>query len=360
MYAFFQKYLENPGSPEDLNVEVLEPEELQVSQTGQLLTSFNGQSVYSLNRSVVKDQMAALEVSRADHVMHLEKIPSVAARCSGFEYPDKFGEPVFSGRYVNPEYQLEKYLIPGSGDYMLPMVLLLPADRTTNEIILILDSEGMEHAVNQDSLAHDLVREGRPVLLADLPGIGSMGPGYMKGDSYIDSTSYNQWFAAVLAGKSNVGLRAEDIVRIIHFAGTDLNDSSGITVLAVGALGSEVLHAALFEPGIQNVCLIRSFLSYADIATTRFYNPEYVPFTVPGAIGEYDLPDLMAGLCPRRVLILEPLSGDGLIADEAKAKNSMLFPSMVYSEKGVPGNFNLVSSLDDQTVREAFLKAFLQ
>ena len=223
--------------------------------------------------------------------------------------------------------------------------------------MVVLDSEGMEHAVNQDSLAHDLVREGRPVLLADLPGIGSMGPGYLKGDSFIDSTSYNQWFAAVLSGKSNVGLRAEDIVRIIHFARTDLNDFSGITVLAVGALGSEVLHAALFEPGIQNVCLIRSFLSYADIASTRFYNPEYVPFTVPGAISEYDLPDLMAGLCPRRVLILEPLSGDGLIADEAKAKKSMLFPSRVYSEKGVPGNFNLVSGLDDQTARRGILES---
>jgi hypothetical protein len=360
MYAFFQKYLENPGSPEDMNVEVLPPEELWVTKTGQVRTSLKGQSIFSLNRSEVQNQIKGLEISRAGQSGHLDKLKSIAARISGFEFPEKFGGPVFSGRYVNPDYQLEKYLLEGSGDYVLPLVLLKPHSLIKDEVILILDTEGMDHAVNQDSLAHDLVREGRPVLLADLPGIGSMGPGYMKGDSYIDSTSYNQWFAAVLAGKSNVGLRAEDIVRIIHFAGTDLNDSSGITVLAVGALGSEVLHAALFEPGIQNVCLIRSFLSYADIATTRFYNPEYVPFTVPGAIGEYDLPDLMAGLCPRRVLILEPLSGDGLIADEAKAKNSMLFPSMVYSEKGVPGNFNLVSSLDDQTVREAFLKAFLQ
>ena len=360
MYAFFQKYLDNPGSPEDLDVELLPQEDLWVTGTGQVKTSLKGHSVFSLNSSIVQNQVVSLERKRADYAGHLEKLKSDAARHSGFEYPDKFGDAVFSGRYVNPDYILEKYLIPGSGDYMLPMVLLLPADRTTNEIMLVLDSEGMEHAVNKDSLALDLVREGRPVLLADLPGIGSMGPGYLKGDSFIDSTSYNQWFAAVLSGKSNVGLRAEDIVRIIHFAGTDLNDSSGITVLAVGALGSEVLHAALFEPGIQNVCLIRTFLSYADIATTRFYNPEYVPFTVPGAIGEYDLPDLMAGLCPRRVLVLEPLSGDGLIADEAKAKNSMLFPSMVYSEKGVPGNFILVSGLDDQTVHEAFLKVFLK
>ncbi len=360
MYAFFQKYLENPGSPEDLNVEVLSQEKLRVTQTGQVVTSLEGQSVFSLNRSEVQNQVESLEINRADHVRHLEKLKSVAARHSGFEYPDKFGEPVFSGRYVNPEYHLEKYLLEGSGDYVIPVVLLLPADRTTNEIILILDSEGMEHAVNQDSLAHDLLAEGYSVLLADLPGIGSMGPGYLKGDSYIDSTSFNQWFAAVLAGKSNVGLRAGDIVRIAHFAKNSTHEFSGISALATGPLCSELLHAATFEQNINKICLIKPFLSYADIATTRFYEAEYIPFTVPGAIGEYDLPDLVAGLCPRRVIILEPLSGDGLIADEAKAKNSMLFPSMVYSEKGVPGNFNLVSGLDDQTVRKAFLKVFLQ
>jgi len=359
MYAFFQNQLENPGSPEDVQVIVPDPEELRVCPTGQLVTSFNGESVFSLNRAIVQKQKETLELSQADMTGHLEKIPSSAIRNSGFKYPDKFGKPVFSGRYDNPEYTLEKYLIQGSGDYVLPLVLLLPPELSTKKPILILHTEGTDYAVNQETLAHVLVREGHPVLLADLPGIGSMGPGYMKGDSYIDSTSYNQWFAAVLAGESNVGLRAEDIVRIIHFAKSNLNESEGVSLLAVGSLGSEALHAALFEPGIKNICLIRSFLSYADIATTRFYKPEYVPFTVPGAIREYDLPDLIAGLCPRKVLLIDPLSADGLIADEKKTKNVMLFPSKVYSEKGVPGNFNLVSDVDDQAALEAVLKVFL-
>jgi hypothetical protein len=302
----------------------------------------------------------ALEIKRADPAPHLENLKTAAARCSGFEYPDEFRDPVFSGRYVNPDYQLEKYLVEGSGDYMLPVVLMQPAGLSRDEVILVLDMEGMDHAANESNLTHALLSEGFSVLLADLPGIGCMGQGYLKGDSYIDNISYNQWFAAVLAGKSNVGLRAEDIIRITHFARTRLTDSSEINVLAVGALGSEVLHAALFETGIENICLIRSFLSYADIATTRFYNPAYISHTVPGTTAEYDLPDLVAGLCPRNVHILEPLSADGSKADETKAKNSMLFPSLVYSEKGVPGNFNLVSGLDDRSVREALLELFSQ
>jgi hypothetical protein len=45
------------------------------------------------------------------------------------------------------------------------------------------------------------------------------------------------------------------------------------------------------------------------------------------------------------VLVIEPLSGDGMMADDAKVKSSMRFPLKVYSEKGVPGNFNLVTGV---------------
>jgi hypothetical protein len=348
MYAFFQKFLENPGSPEDLDVEVMAQEELWVTRTGMVRTSLKGQSVFSLNRSEVQNQEKALEISRGGQSGHLNRLKSIAARISGFEFPEKFGEPVFSGRYVNPDYQLEKYLLEGSGDYVLPLALLKPNIQLKDEVLLILDTEGMDHAANELYLTHALLDKGYPVLLADLPGIGSMGPGYLKGDSYIDSTSYNQWFAAVLAGRSNVGLRAEDIVRIVHFVGNSLQEYSGIAAIASGPLGSDLLHAATFEQNIKKICLVNTFLSYADIAATRFYEPEYIPFTVPGAIEEYDLPDLLAGLCPRRVLIIDPLSADGLPADKTKARESMKFPAGVYTAKDVTGNFNIVSGVTEK------------
>ncbi len=356
MYAFFQKYLDNPGSSEELDVKVPNPAELKVCRTGQLVSSLDGQSIFSLNSDLAKKQIEVLETSRVNDTDHRENIISNARKYSGYEPPNHFGAPVFSGRYVNPTYTIEKYLLPGSGNYMLPTVLLSPANPTKKDIILMLDTKGMEHAANQDSLAHALVGEGYSVLLADLPGIGSMGPGYLKGDSYIDSTSYNQWFAANLVGKSNVGLRAEDIVRLVHFVENSLNDYWGISVLAVGPLGSEVLHAAVFEPKIKSVCLIRPFLSYADIVNTRFYEANFIPFTVPGAVEAYDLPDLMASLSPRKLIILEPLSGDGSIAGEAKVMNSLGYPMSVFSENGVFENFNVITRADDQKMLEQLLK----
>jgi len=61
-----------------------------------------------------------------------------------------------------------------------------------------------------------LVRMGYTVLSPDLVGIGEMGPGNFQGDSYIDGTSYNIWFASMLIGRSIVGIRAADVVRLSH------------------------------------------------------------------------------------------------------------------------------------------------
>ena len=48
--AFFQDHLHNPGDPSLEIVELPTGEELQVSPTGQVSTSFNSETVYSLNR----------------------------------------------------------------------------------------------------------------------------------------------------------------------------------------------------------------------------------------------------------------------------------------------------------------------
>lgn len=350
MYAFFQEHLNNPGSPEDLEVTVPGPEELQVCETGQLVTSFKAESVFSMNAAVVRKQTEALEYSRINDINHLQSAVSNAKKYSGFMSPAGFGSPVFSGRSVNTDHTIEKYLIPGSGDYMLPAVLMSPLKPTKNILLLMIDAEGMQHAVNNEILTLSLLRKGYQVLLADLTGIGSMGPGYLKGDSYIDSVSYNQWFAAILAGKTNVGLRAEDIVRIVEFAKNSNSSISRISVLVKGPIGGEVLHAAAFDKRINSLCLIDQFMSYSDIASTRFYSPEYIPFTVTGGLHAYDLPDLMAHFCPGNMLLLNPRSGDGTVVTNSTANGYLRYPAKVFSDREVSENFRIKSGIDNNDI----------
>lgn len=359
MYAFFQKYLDNPGSPADLEVEIFKEKELWVTETGQLATSVKSETLYSLNRKIVKNQNAKLKHYRSgeDFNEHSIRVANEALRLSGFKYPERFGKALFSGRYVKGDYILEKYLVPGSGDYMLPAVLFKPLEKRNNEVVLLLDERGMEHAAHEDSLlVHSLLQKGYSVLLFDVPGIGSLGPGYLKGDAYIDNTSFNQWFAGILTNKSIVGMRAEDILRITHFIESDKGEFEIISALASGPVGSELLHAAVFHKSIQKVALIQPFISFADIALTREYAPAFILSTVAGAIEKYDLPDLMAALCPRKVLLINPLSGNGDPAGDNEKMCYLSYPKIVYTQKGVGEHFKYVSLEEDQSVYEQILK----
>ncbi len=359
MYAFFQQYLDHPGSPDDLDVEVLDERELWATETGQLATSLQGETIWSLNRKVVENQVARLKISRStdDFDEHIERVITDAAQSSGFQYPGALGMPVFSGRYAHREYDLEKYLIPGSGDYMLPAALFMPAGRLPDEVVLLLDEHGMEHASSQDSLLiHSMVKQGYSVLLFDVPGIGSLGPGYLKGDAYIDNTSFNQWFAGIQTDKSIVAMRAEDIVRIIQITKADHPHFETFSAIAAGAVCSEVLHAAAFEKAIEKVCLVRPFLSFAGIALSREYHPAFIPSTVAGAINKYDLPDLMAALYPRKVMVVNPLSANGDPAGDDEKSCSLSYPGIVYTQKGDAGNFVHVSLEDDQPLHEQIIR----
>ena len=314
-------------------VEILEEEELWCTETGQLSTSLKGESLFSLNKAVVVDQLEKLQTSRLNSDEHVAGIVDAAKNLSGFEYPENFGKAIFSGRYVEKEYMLEKYLIPGSGDYMLPAALFRPIQNRKKELILYLDAMGMDQAIKSNQLVHSLVQQGNSVLLFDVRGIGSLGPGYLKGDAYIDNTSFNQWFAGILTNKSIVGLRAEDIIRLVHFAASDLKEVETISALTIGAMGSEMLHAAAFDGRIGKLCMIQPFISYADIALSHHYSAVFIPSTVAGAIDKYDLLDLMASFCPRELLIINPQKSDGNLVEKVETDGLFAYPKRVYHQK---------------------------
>ncbi|NND05234.1 MAG: xylan esterase [Saprospiraceae bacterium] len=340
MYAFFQKHLQNPGDPTDQEIEPLSLEELQVTPTGQVSTSFQGETMYSLNKKVVENQVEKLNARRRNIAEHLPQVRRLFPKIAGITVPEEFGSAVFSGRFVGAEYAIEKYLIPGSGAYMLPLALCIPTEKQSSEVVLILHQQGKDYAINEDGLTKELLAQGFTVLLADLPDIGEMGPGYLRGDTFIRNVSYNKWFAGILTGKTIVGLRAEDIIRMINFLHSDRKYES-IAAISIGTLGSELLHALAISQDVAKVCLIESFQGYADIALSQEYRTEYIHSTVPGAIEAYDLPDLAALIAPRKLMILNPLSANGDTVDESVASKNFAFPSKAFVQQGVKDNFSL-------------------
>jgi len=200
-------------------------------------------------------------------------------------------------------------LLKGEGGYMIPYLLLKP-ETSVHKALIYLNPLGKSADSDVGGEMEFFVKNGFIVLAPDMIGTGEMGPGNFHGDSYIDSVSYNLWFAAILIKRSLVGIQAADVVRLTMLLKKD-NNLKEIYGLAKTEMAPVLLHAAAFDKDIRKVALIEPYSSYRSIVMNRNYDPHFIQSTVAGSIGKYDLPDLAASLAPRKLLIAGTTDGTG-------------------------------------------------
>ncbi len=301
MYAFFQKHLALPGTPDEEEVEYLTEKELQKTTTGQLSTSLGGETVFSLNRSESERYTTELQKARIDLEKHLPQALISAKQLSGYEEPSVSDEPVFAGRVQNEGYAIEKYFVKGEGKYVVPYLLLVPGN-PNNKAVVYLHPNGKAGAMEENNEAGWLAGQGFTVLVPDLLGTGELGGGAFKGDAYIGDISYNMWFTAMLIGRSIVGIQASDVVKLALLL-QQKNRVEHVFGIAREEMSPVLLHAAAFNSVISRVALIKPYSSYRSFVMNRFYDPQFVHSLVPGALTAYDLPGLAATLAPAKLLI---------------------------------------------------------
>lgn len=335
MYAFFQKHLNNPGNPLEEEVENLSVEELQVTPTGQLYTSLGGETIFSLNRSEAAGLLSELQTGRnqadpspagqkqtgqsqppksqtgpnqtgqsqADR--HFAAKVTAARELSGYREPTASGKPVFAGRIQRDGYTIEKYFLPGEGKYIIPYLLYVP-EQANGQALLYLHPSGKTGHSSEHGDVVRFVENGFTVLAPDLIGTGEMGPGslsnYRARVKHYEQVNFDVWFAAVMTGRSITGIRAGDTVRLARLLRDKMNIGS-VYAAAEGGMGTVLLHAAAFEPAIERVALLQPYASYRSLVMNRYYDPNLHITIVPGALQEYDLPDLAGSLAPRPLFI---------------------------------------------------------
>ena len=319
MYAFFQKHLNNPGNTNDEATDTLTAEVLQVTKTGQIATSLKSETVFSLNCKYAEQLEQQLQTSRSDLSRHLINAVQSARKLSGYRPPLQTHEPVFTGRFQKEGYTIEKYFLQGEGSYIIPYLLLKP-DQPSHKALLYLHPLGKQTEAAEGGEMEWFVKKGFTVLAPDLIGVGEMGPGVFEGDSYIKGVSYNVWFASMLIGRSIVGVRAGDVVRLARLLQTKENVQE-IYGLAKKKMAPVLLHAAAFDSSIKRVALIEPYTSYRSVVMNRFYNPAFIHSTVPNALTAYDLPDLAASIAPRKLWITGSTDGTGKQSPDESEKD---------------------------------------
>ena len=352
LYAFFQKHLNNPGSSTDEEVTILTADEMKVTSTGQVSTSLLGETVYSLNRKEAEKLVTKLDASRNDLSRHLPLVLNSAKQLSGYQEPTVINEPVFTGRFQRENYVIEKYFVKGEGDYVIPYLLVVPA-RPNNKAIIYLHPAGKSTEASAGGELEWFARNGFTVLAPDMIGVGELGPGKFTGDAYIEGISHNIWYASMLIGRSIVGIRAGDVIRLTRL----LKSNSAISEVygvARKEMAPVLLHAAAFDPAITRITLIEPYSSYYSIVMNHYYSSSFIHGVVPGALKSYDLPDLAASLAPRKLIMAGTTDGYGKKTDPASITRDLAIVKAAYQNKNAADQLNIVPDYPTETRFDLF------
>lgn len=296
-YAFFQTHLRNPGTPTDEPVTYFSDQELQVTPTGNVYTALKGETIFSLtNKRIRKQKQSTPALPISPKTLRNQIIAS-----TGFVTP-KLKEVIFSGAYPRQGYTIEKYIINGPGAYYLPILWLRPSTES-RQVLLYIHEKGKADVMRDPGDVEQLLRAGYEVVLPDLSGAGELTKTYPPGgDSFIDSTSFNLWYAGILTHKSLVAIRMEEMLLVFEFIKKTRSEAV-ITAVGTGTFASELLHAALVSQAFDRIALLNGLVSYRSLVETESYQARFIPSVVPGAWPFYDLPDLVTALASRPVFL---------------------------------------------------------
>lgn len=341
MYAFFQKHLLLPGSAIEEEVDYPSAQELQKTSTGQLSTSLGGETVFSLNRKEADVLADKLQSSRINLTAHLPEVLNSAKKLSGYREPLVINEPVLTGRVPREGYMIEKYFVKGESDYIIPYLLYIPV-KSNNKALIYLHPSGKSREGSIGGEIEWFVKNGFKVLAPDLPGIGEMGRNHFRGDTEFDSISCNILYNSTLIGRSIVGIRAGDVVRLTRLLKKS-GEISEVYGLAKKEMSPVLLHAAAFDPDITRIGLIEPYSSYQSIVMNRFYNPKFIHSTVPGALNAYDLPDLAASLAPRKLMMAGVTDESGNTTGTEGINKDLSVIKTIYHLRNANGQLNITS-----------------
>eukprot|EP00929_Paragymnodinium_shiwhaense_P048617 TRINITY_DN24558_c0_g1_i1.p1 TRINITY_DN24558_c0_g1~~TRINITY_DN24558_c0_g1_i1.p1 ORF type:complete len:782 (+),score=96.53 TRINITY_DN24558_c0_g1_i1:285-2630(+) len=346
--------------------------QLQITSTGQLYTdaAYSGATympdlVHSL---YVRATGARLEPRSNRYAAWLREIPSLVSKIVSAGDPEarlsrlaKFTAS-YNGSYNNgyiPERfhtaevlvksgaaVQEQWVLKTRGACTLTLKVLSPAAGPARFVVLLISVSNMwsdaldEH--RQDIAETVLQLNGMVV------GVGLCGVGGYNRPAMVDAASF-------LFGESIVAFHADEILKAVYFVEKEVPGIAG-KIVAVGLDDSApaLLHAAVLSPGsFQAVALVKPLVSYARVAASKTGHRMPWHLLIYGILLHYDLPDLVAALRPKKLLILSPVDEHLRDLGMTAASEEYLGALLAYQQAGAPQAFRL----SDQTAQ---LRRFLQ
>lgn len=296
--GFLVKWLKDGATAEYREFRLERPEELQCTPTGQVSTSFQAESIESINRKHAQSVMPA-------HPDVSSQTIRAAAAISAEPGPP----PAVTVVKTEPRgsYRVDTVAMRMEPDVEAPAIAAIPSAGGRKPAVILMDSQPKERL----AAAADFDRPasgGRVVLILQPRGTPlspSMARSSLLGPFNILS------LRAMLVSKTLVGLRADDAIRAVNWLSSlpDV-DPASITLYGNGPLGVVALHAAAVDRRILRVVIENTLASYR-MALDAPLHRDLAGIVVPGALRHYDLPDLVRAIAPRTVAIWNAVDAMG-------------------------------------------------
>ena len=322
IFAWFIRWLKNgEGDAKETPAKLDAPRDLWCTPTGQVANSLGGETVYTLNKARAVEILPPYgPVSAVD----IRQLAGITIEPGG-------AAPMLTvhNTYARPGYKLDVVSYEPEAGIGIPGLLLTPNAGGRHSVVLVVDSRSKQTMARAGGDLEDLVNAGHVVLAIQPRGIPE-SPQRSRGVGILGD--YRDAARAYLVGKTLVGMRAEDIIRAVDYlcSRQDVNRAA-INAIGQGELGVALLHAALIDTRISRLVLEGTPTSYraaVDHPVTR----EVYDVLIPGVLKKYDLPELVAALKPRPVLLLNPVDqlGKPLEAGRYRAPGDPLhqFPAV--------------------------------
>lgn len=327
---------EAPLSPE-------EEKNLWATKSGLTLVSLGGETGQTLNAQAL------------DKIYKPAKDPGelkkrIAARI-GLDQSEN-NRPLNARSFATVSYKgfsIEKLTYHSEEGITIPSLLIKPKSlKPGGPVYIYASGNGKPHLFTDSLAPFQLAAQGYAVLAIDVRGIGETSPtASLPAPVKRSNCTPLQWIHDCLAiqspgfGRTMLGMRTYDLIRGIDFLKSrkDLRDKK-IVLYGEGQGGLWALLASIYSGGGYKVITENMLASYRQLVTEKYYTASSDYFWLPGALCDFDIPDLARLASSKAELWINPVNGMNECLKEADA--AALF--------GVHKNIKIVTSKNPATL----------
>ena len=299
--------LRTDDQPTEGDIKPEKDPDIQCTKSGQVLTDLKGTPIWDFTIARARE----LAPQRAAFWQAGPKAKCLAEvkRLAGIRPRRVKAEVKAAGPIEREGCRIEKLVLERKGEVPVPALLFVPKPRKGKlPGVLYLDGRGKARDARAGGAVEKLVTAGHIVLSIDLRGCGETS--VVKPKRYWNP-EYSIAYLAIHINRCLLGQRVEDAREALELlAARPEVDAARLSIVGIERGGPVALHLAAIDNRLGEITIEQSIESWMDVVQTRLCKNQLNQI-VPGALTRYDLPDLVAAIAPRKVIIRNPVDPTG-------------------------------------------------